>query len=93
LALHPAIGIEAGVFAAAAALLPLARRHGLVGIGVYGVSVITASLAGPVLLGAGMVEPLPLVLGSLVVCAVAAAPALRSSLAGRRRAAAYNEAR
>ena len=93
LAQYPAIGIEAGVFAAAAALLPLARRHGLAGIGIYGLSVITASLAGPPLLGAGTVEPLPLVLGSLVVCAVAAAPAIRSTLVERRRAAAYNEAR
>ena len=90
---YPAVGIEAGVFAAAAALLPVARRYGLAGIGVYGVSVIIASLAGPPLLGTGTVEPLPLVLGSLVVCAVAAAPAIRSTLVERRRAAAYNEAR
>ncbi len=90
---HPTIAIEAGVFAVASALLPIARRHGLPGVAIYDASVLAASVAGPSLLGAGMVEPVPLVLGSLVVCAVAAAPALRGSLVERRRAAAYNEAR
>ena len=81
---NPAIGIEAAVLAAAAMALPYARRRGLAGIGVYGACVVAGALAVPLLAGAGMVEPIPLVVGTLVVCAVAAVPALRDTWSGRR---------
>ena len=81
---NPAIGIEAAVLAAAAMALPYARRRGLAGIGVYGACVVAGALAAPLLAGAGMVEPIPLVVGTLVVCAVAAVPALRDTWSGRR---------
>ena len=81
---NPAIAIEAAVLATAAATLPLARRHGLVGIGLWGMSLLAAALAAPPLAGAGSVEPLGLAAGTLLVCAAAATPALRDTWAGRR---------
>ena len=81
LAAQPAIAVEAVVFAAAAASLPLARRHGLPGIAAFGAAFLSASLLAPPLAGAGRVQALPLVLGTLGTCAALAVPALR-----RRRA-------
>jgi hypothetical protein len=74
---HPAIGIEATLLVTAAAALPLVRRHGLTGIAVF-VSVLpVALLFVPPALGAGSVEPLPVVLGVAVLGVALAVPAAR----------------
>jgi hypothetical protein len=63
LAAHPALAAEAVALAAAAALLPLARRHGLWGIAVFG----AALLASSVLL-AVHADPLPAVVTAWITC-------------------------
>jgi hypothetical protein len=74
---YPAIGIEAAFLAAAAAALPLVRRHGLTGIAVFGSTLPVALLFVPPVLGAGSIEPLPVVLGVAVLSAALAVPAIR----------------
>jgi hypothetical protein len=63
LAAHPALGIEALVLGAAAAVLPLATRRGLWGIALFGAALLAAALVPP--LG---VAALPLVACTWVIC-------------------------
>jgi eukaryotic-like serine/threonine-protein kinase len=58
LAAHPALWIEAVVFAAAAATTGLARSRGLLGVGLWGACFLAAALLAP----AGAVGVFPLVL-------------------------------
>lgn len=67
LAAHPALLLEALVFAAAAALLPLARRKGLWGLAFYGGGTITASV-----LAAPHASPVAAVLAGWGTCAALA---------------------
>ena len=83
LANQPAVAVEAAVFAVAAAALPLARRHGPIGICAFGSLFLVASVLAPPVAGAGRVEAIPLLLGTLGICAVLAVPTLRSLRARR----------
>ena len=58
LSAHPALWIEAAVFAAAAAMTGLARSRGLPGVGLWGACFLVAALLAP----AGAVGVFPLVL-------------------------------
>jgi hypothetical protein len=60
---HPALAVEALVLAAAAALLPLARRKGIWGITVYGAVAI-----GGTVLAAPRANPVPAVLTVWLTC-------------------------
>jgi eukaryotic-like serine/threonine-protein kinase len=70
---HPALWIEAVVFAAAAAATGLARSRGLLGIGVWGAAFLTAALLAP----AGAVGVFPLALAVAGATILLAIPALR----------------
>jgi hypothetical protein len=63
LAAHPALGIEALVIGAAAAVLPLAKSRGLWGIALFGAALLAAALVPP--LG---VSALPLVACTWAIC-------------------------
>jgi serine/threonine-protein kinase len=78
LAAHPAVGIEAAILAASAAALPLIRRYGPVGIAAFGSILAVAMLLAPPLLGAGRVEPLPVVLGAAALTVALAVPTRRA---------------
>ncbi|MCC6223856.1 MAG: serine/threonine protein kinase [Thermoleophilia bacterium] len=87
LAAQPAIGIEAALLAAAAAALPLVRRHGLAGAAALACLLPGALLLGPPLLGAGRVAAPALLGGAALLVAVVAAPAATAWLrAGAGRA-------
>jgi hypothetical protein len=75
---HPVVGIEAALLGTAAAALPFVRRRGLLGIAVFGSTLPVAMVLAPPLLGAGAVEPLPALLGSLALTVALAVPLLIS---------------
>jgi hypothetical protein len=70
---HPALWIEAVVFAAAAAATGLARSRGLLGVGVWGAAFLAAALLAP----AGAVGIFPLALAIAGATVLLAIPALR----------------
>ncbi|MBA3717693.1 MAG: hypothetical protein H0W87_05655, partial [Actinobacteria bacterium] len=77
---HPALGLEALVLAAAAALLPFARRKGLWGIAVYGAATISGSV-----LVAPQANPVPAVLTVWATCVAVVLWRTRASWAPRVR--------
>lgn len=60
---HPTLALEALVLAAAAALLPLARRRGVWGIAIFGAALIAAPV-----LAAPHADPIPPVVTAWVTC-------------------------
>jgi hypothetical protein len=71
---HPALWIEALVFAAAAATTGLARSRGLPGVALWGAAFLAAALLAP----AGAVGVFPLALAALGAAALLAIPALKA---------------
>jgi hypothetical protein len=78
---HPTLALEALVIAAAAALLPLARRRGLWGIAIFGGALIAASL-----LAAPHANPIPPVVTTWATCIALVLWERRSALLPRGRA-------
>jgi serine/threonine-protein kinase len=78
LADHRVLAVEAVVLAVATVTLPLVRRHGPLGIAVWGTTLLPLALLAPPLLGGGRPDALPVVGGTLLLCALLGLPHLRT---------------